>query len=62
MPGTQRRERTSAQQIVPCTVFDMRSQVEVLMVSVYCCSDEMIIQEKEDLKERVEGGGDVGWI
>lgn len=32
----------------------MRSQVEVLMVLVYCFRGEMIIQGKEDLKERVE--------
>lgn len=54
VPGTQRRHHTSVQQIVPCAVFDMRSQVEVLMVLVYCFRGEMIIQGKEDLKERVE--------
>lgn len=30
------------------------------MVLVYCFSGEMIIQGKEDLKERVEDGGAVG--
>lgn len=59
VPGTQRSDHTSVQQIVLCTVFDMRS-VEVLMVFVYCFSGEMIIEGKEDLKERVEDGGAVG--
>lgn len=60
MPGTQQSDQTSVQQIGLCTVFDMCSQVEVLMVLVYCFSGEMIIQGKEDLKERVEDGGAVG--
>lgn len=54
VPGTRPSDDTSVQQIVPCAVFDMRSQVELLMVLVYCFRGEMIIQGKEDLKERVE--------